>query len=190
MDSEKILPEIVKRRAFRAFSAKQVDREIVERIMEAARRAPSCANKQPARFLVCLEGEALLSGRKALSGGNYWAKEAAFLVFAVTKNDLDCQLPDGREYAQFDTGLAVENMLLQAVHEGLIGHPMAGFSPEILKKEFSIPDGYEPIAAVAFGYPGEGNYLNDKHRELEQAPQVRKPFEETIFLNKWVGNAT
>jgi glutaredoxin-dependent peroxiredoxin len=157
----------------------------VERIMEAARRAPSCANKQPARFIVCFSDEAREKGNRALTGGNYWATHAAFLVFAVTRDELDCRIADGRAYAQFDTGLAVENMLLQAVHEGMIGHPMAGFTPETVRKEFGVPEDYSPTAAIAFGYPGDGDYLNEKHREAEGMEQVRLPFEKTIFMDGW-----
>ncbi|NQT59042.1 MAG: nitroreductase family protein [Bacteroidetes bacterium] len=180
-----IVPEIIKRRAFRAFSTEKVDNKIIERIMEAARLTPSCGNKQPWRFLVLTEESALQKGFKALSGGNYWAKHSAFLVFGITKRDLDCQMPDGRGYAHFDTGMAVENMMLQAVREGLIAHPMAGYNPSAVVEEFGIPEGYEVVVVVAFGYPGEGEYLGEKHKALENAPQTRKKYEEVITFNEW-----
>jgi len=181
----KIVPEISKRRAFRAFSTEKVDEKSIERIMEAARLTPSCGNKQPWRFLVLTDESALQKGFKALSGGNYWAKHCAFLVFGITKKDLDCQMPDGREYAHFDTGMAVENMMLQAVREGLIAHPMAGYNPSTVVEEFAVPEGYEVIVALAFGYPGEGEYLGEKHKALENTPQIRKKYEEVVAMNEW-----
>lgn len=180
-----IMKPIRERRAFRGFSQEKVSEEMLIRILEAARLAPSCMNKQPWRFLVLSEPEALEKGQKALSGGNYWAAHAPILIYAITKRDLDCAPKDGRAYAEFDTGLAVQNLLLQAVSEGLIAHPMAGFSPETLREAFAIPEEYTVLTAIALGHPGDGSYLNDKHRELESAPQTRKPYEEHIFMNAW-----
>jgi nitroreductase len=183
--SKDIVSEIITRRALRAFSTENVDQETIKRIMEAARLAPSCGNKQPWRFLVLSEESALKKGFKALSGGNYWAKHSAFLVFGITKRDLDCQMPDGREYALFDTGMAVENMMLQAVREGLTAHPMAGYNPSTVVEEFGLPEGYEVVVAIAFGYPGDGDYLGDKHKALENEPQIRKKYDEVITMNEW-----
>lgn len=185
MNETGLLPAIEERRAYRGYSDKPVPSETVERILEAARRAPSCANKQPARFLVLTEPEALEAGRACLTEGNYWAAHAPILVFTVTKNDLDCQLSHDRRYAQFDTGLAVENLLLQAVHEGLVAHPMAGFLPDKVHELFSISEEFDVVTAIAIGFPGEGAYLNEKHKELERSPQRRKPLEETVFMNSF-----
>ncbi len=181
----KELKEITERRSRRGFSAEAVARDVVERIVDAGRRAPSCANKQPVRFLVLTEPASLEKGHKALSRGNYWAEHGTFLVYILTNRSLSCNLPDGRNYAWFDAGLAVENMLLQAVHEGLIGHPMAGFTPQVVHDEFDIPDEYEVVTAIAFGYPGNGEYLNEHHAAGEISEQVRKPREETVFENSW-----
>lgn len=181
----KILSEIKKRRAFRAFSTEKVEKDTILRILEAASLAPSCANMQPWRFLVLTEESALQKGFKTLASRNYWATHCAFLIFVVTRKDLDCQLPDGREYALFDTGLAVGNMMLQAVHEGLTAHPMAGFTPAAVIEEFGIPDEYEVVISVSFGFPGDGSYLSDEHKKREQTPQTRKSLEEISSMNGW-----
>lgn len=186
---KRIMTEIAARRAFRGFSTRPVEQDVLERIIEAATLAPSCMNKQPWRFIVLSQEqpERLAAGFAALSGGNYWAHHAGALIFALTRADLDCQPADGRAYAPFDTGLAVGNMLLQAVHEGLIGHPMAGFSPDAVREAFPVAEGYTVMVAVAFGYPAESeeelSYLNEKHREAERAPRVRKPLEEVVFTD-------
>lgn len=185
MNEPGIMPAIINRRAYRGYSDTTVPADTVERILEAARLAPSCANKQPARFLPLTEPEALEAGRACLSEGNYWAAHAPVLVFAVTKNDLDCQLSHDRRYAQFDTGLAVENLLLQTVYEGLVAHPMAGFLPDKVHELFSISEEFDVVTAIAIGFPGEGAYLNEKHKELESSVQKRKPLEETVLMNSF-----
>ncbi len=181
-----LLHEIELRRAKRALSEDKIPEETIKRIMTAATYAPSCFNNQPWRFIVIHEQEALEKARTALPGANYWAEKAPLLVLVVTKPDLDCQLKDDREYALFDAGLATENLILQAVKEGLIAHPIAGFKPLKLKEEFGIPEEYTPITVVVIGFPGDESHLNEKHLELEHSTRDRKPESEVIMYNTWV----
>ena len=99
--------------------------------------------------------------------------------------DLDAQLSDRRDYALFDSGLATENLQLQAVKEGLYVHPMAGFDPLKVKEAFQIPDEFIVITLVALGYPGESSHLSEKHQKAEQSPRARKPESEVICYNNW-----
>ena len=180
-----LLKEIEKRRANRAISDNKIPAEILTRIMTAATYAPSCFNSQSWRFLVLTDDAALAKGREALTEGNYWAKKAPVLVAVTTRIDLDCQLSDGRNYAFFDCGLATQNLLLQAVKEGLYAHPMAGFDPLIVKKSFDIPKEFTVITLVALGFPGSAAHLSDKHVAGEKSPRTRKPQQEVICYNAW-----
>jgi nitroreductase len=180
-----IIPEIKERRARRGYSDKPVDRETIERIFTAGTMAASCSNKQPWRFLVCTEGESLENAREALNGGNYWARVAPVLVVVTTRDDLDCRLSDDRNYAQFDTGMAVAGMLLQATREGLYAHPMAGFDPAVLRERFGIEPETRVIAMIAIGHPGDGKNLNEKHAESEVSERSRKELSEVLQWNSW-----
>ena len=180
-----IIPEIATRRARRAYSNNGIDRSTLERLFSAATLAPSCNNKQPWRFLICTDGDALDKAREALAGGNYWAKEAAALVVVTTRDAFDCQLPDGRNYAQFDTGMAVMGLLLQATREGLYAHPMAGFDPAVLRTQFDIEDETQIITMIAVGHPGSGTNLNEKHTESERSERQRKGLDEIVQWNEW-----
>lgn len=181
----KLLEQIVKRRAYRAFSPEPIDRQIQDTLLEAAVLAPSCANKQPWRFLVLNDAAALDKARKALTPGNYWAQKAPVLILALTKRDLDCALNDGRDYALFDTGMAVMNLQLQAVAEGLHVHPMAGFDPLMLKEEFGIGEEWTLITVIAVAKPGPDETLSDKHKEMEVSARDRKPVAEIASYNEW-----
>ena len=180
-----LLKEIDERRANRALSDEPVPPETLARIMTAATYAPSCFNNQPWRFLAMTESGALTKARNALSDANYWAQKAPVLVAVATKNDLDCQLSDGRDYAFFDCGLATQNLLLQAVKEGLFAHPMAGFDPLIVKEVFDIPDKYTVITLVALGFPGNDVHLSEKHIKAESSLRFRRPEREVICYNAW-----
>ncbi len=180
-----LLQEIEKRRANRALSEEKIPNETLARIMTAATYAPSCFNSQSWRYLVASDDGALAKMREALTEGNYWAQKAPVLIAVATKIDLDCQLSDGRDYAFFDCGLATQNLLLQAIKEGLYAHPMAGFDPLVVKKNFDIPEEFTVITLVAVGFPGSDAHLSEKHLKLETSPRSRKPEQEVICYNAW-----
>jgi nitroreductase len=94
-------------------------------------------------------------------------------------------LSDNRNYALFDTGLAVESMMLQAVHEGLYVHPMAGFKPEKVREISGVPEEYTVITVIAFGVPGNIEGLSDELQKREAAPRQRKPLDEVVFEGVW-----
>lgn len=182
---QELLKEIDVRRARRALSEKTVPEDSMNRILTAATYAPSCANKQPWRFVVIDKEPELSKVKESLAGGNYWAKKAPVVLLAATKEELDCRLSDQRDYALFDTGLAVMNLVLQATKEGLIAHPIAGFEPEPIKKDFGIPEDYTLITLVIIGYPGDDSHLSDKHKEQERDERSRKPLSEVVSSDKW-----
>jgi nitroreductase len=179
------IPEIEKRKSRRALGTKKIPSAVIERLMTAAVFAPSCFNNQPWRFVVVYEEPFLQNVKAALSAGNYWAKRAPLIIAVCTKTDLDCTPPDGREYALFDTGLAAENCMLQAVKEGLIAHPIAGFNQAEVKRTLSIPEAYTVIALIMVSYPGDPSHLNEKHRQTEDAERDRKPLDQVVMYNCW-----
>jgi nitroreductase len=179
------IPEIEKRKSRRALGTKKIPSAIIERLMTAAALAPSCFNNQPWRFVVVHEEPVLRKVKAALSAGNYWAKRVPLIIAVCTKRDLDCTPPDGREYALFDTGLAAENCMLQAVKEGLVAHAIAGFHQAEVKKTLSIPEEYTVIALLIVGYSGDPSILNEKHRQAEDAERDRKPPSQVIMYNGW-----
>jgi nitroreductase len=181
----KVMYEIDKRRAARAFSKEKVTDRQIERILVAGHLAPSCFNHQPWRFIVYKSEEDLEKIFTALSTKNSWAKRASFMVAAVTRLENDCNLSDQRGYAFFDTGLAVESMMLQAVHEGLYTHPMAGFDPIRVKEISRIPDDYTVITLIAFGVPGKIEDLSEDLQRREVASRERKPLDEVVFEGVW-----
>jgi nitroreductase len=76
---------------------------------------------------------------------------------------------------------------LQATALGLIVHQMAGFEVEKARTDFGIPVGYEPVAMIAVGYPGDPAELPDYLRMREVAPRERKPVTEFVSNGMWNG---
>ncbi|MCX6098800.1 MAG: nitroreductase family protein [Candidatus Bipolaricaulota bacterium] len=180
-----LLSSIESRRARRALSPEPVSREVLGTLLQAAHLAPSCNNSQPWRLIVVDEPEALAQVKEALSGGNYWAKQAPVIIAVASRQDLDCALGDRRDYFLFGCGMAVGNLMIQATELGLVAHPIAGYKPEVAKAALRIPEDYVLITLVIVGRPGDPATLSDKHREIEQGPRVRRPLETVVAWNRF-----
>jgi nitroreductase len=182
--------ELMRRRwSPRAFEeGRAVEREKIMAALEAARWAPSCFNDQPRHFLVFdgSDAQALERARGCLIEGNAWAKKAPALMLSVARETFEHNRKPNR-WAQHDTGLATENLLLQAVDLGLAAHPMAGYDADRARREFGIPEGFTPIAMIAIGYPYRGKLedLDEKHRARELGARERKSIGEIAFAGMW-----
>ncbi len=181
-----ILKEIYERRSSRKLKEEKISRETINTLIKAATLAPSCFNRQPWRFIAADDPETLGKVHEALTGANYWAGKSPAIIAVLTEISLGCSLSDRRDYALFDTGLAVMNIMLQAEKEGLIAHPMAGFDPFKIKEIFRVSDAYIVIALITLGVKGDSTeHLNEKHLLSETAPRDRKPIDEVLFYNRW-----
>lgn len=181
-----INPLIMNRRSPRAYSSSPVDDMILKKLFEAARWAPSCYNNQPWRFVYAHKGtpayEKLL--QTAVEFNQNWAKNAPVLMLSVAKMTFDFN-NEPNAHAWHDVGMAMQNLAIQATELGVIVHQMAGFDPKKAKQAFNIPDGFEPVALVAIGYPGAKESLPEDLRKMEDAPRVRKPIDEIAFEGSW-----
>lgn len=182
---KELLNEIETRRAYRAFSGERADDLQITRILQAGHLAASCFNNQPWRFVVYRSEEELAPLFPLLSKGNLWAQKSAFMVAVAAAYEDDCRLSEQRDYALFDTGMALENMLLQAVHEGMYAHPMAGFDPVGLREYSKIPEQMVIITLVAFGFPGDVQLLDERLQKAEASQRVRRPLDTVVHYGSW-----
>ncbi|TDV51123.1 nitroreductase family protein [Actinophytocola oryzae] len=162
----------------------KVTDEQLRAVLEAARWAPSNGNTQPARFLVGRRGDPvherlfdLLSKRN-----QGWAHPAAVLVLACAATENE----KGRvPMPEYGVGLAAENLVLQAVAEGLVAHQMGGFDKEGAKLVFSLPADVEPQVVIALGALGSPDLLDEERRAKELAPRRRLSLGEIAFGGEW-----
>jgi nitroreductase len=174
----------------RAFADRAVSPAELRRLFEAARWAASCANAQPWAFVYAHRANAAAFAvlLDCLNPGNQsWAQRAAVLIISAARRDFVSPGKPNRAnaHAFHDVGLAVGQLGLQATAMGLGIHQMAGFNRDKARVSLGIPEGHEPVTAIALGYPGDPAQLPDELRAREQAPRQRLPQAEFAFEGRW-----
>jgi nitroreductase len=178
---------IARRWSPRVFSPVSIDESKLRTLLEAARWAPSSNNEQPWRFMVAVRDDMAAFATMLdvlLPGNQLWAKDAAVLMISFASMTFARNGKPNR-HAFHDVGLATENLLLQATALGLWAHPMAGFDIEKARSTYGVPEGFEPVAALAIGVGGDPATLPEDRRQRELAPRVRKPQGEFVFSGTW-----
>ncbi|HUA92065.1 MAG TPA: nitroreductase family protein [Terracidiphilus sp.] len=181
-----VLPVIHERWSPRAFADRDVAREDLKRVFEAARWAPSSSNEQPWRYVVGTRGtETHQKIYESLVGFNQqWAGKAPVLILGVAKTTFS-RNNTPNAYALYDMGAATAFLVLQATALGLATHQMAGFDRDKARKLLEIPEGFEFGSVMALGYQGEPETLgNEELIKRETEPRQRKALSEFVFA-KW-----
>src|SRR5215472_6762107 len=148
---------IRKRWSPRAFADEPIPEDVLGSLFEAARWAPSSANEQPWAYIVATKEDKVnfdkvLGTLVEFNAG--WAKNAAALAIATAELAFAKTHSPNRS-AQYDTGAATALLSVEATARGVVVHQMAGFDAAKARQTFAIPEGWEPMAAIAIGYPGD-----------------------------------
>lgn len=183
---------VEQRRSPRAFDPDHgISDEALTHLLSATAMAPSSGNRQPWRFIVGRRGEDTFDViHGALAEGNrIWADSASALLVAMVDHGEDADAADGPDAGRaYDLGLAMGQLGLQAVHQGLITHQMGGFSKDLLRRDLQIPAHLYPMTVTAIGVAGDPTQLPDRLRQRELAPRVRKPLNEVVLGPNWDGS--
>ena len=182
------LHELIRARVSpRFFTPRPVDLRTLALLFEAARWAPSSFNEQPWGFIFAIREDRENFDRIfdcLVPGNQTWAHSAAVLMVSVARLTFTNN-PRPNRHAIHDVGLASATMILQATALGLGVHMMSGFDMAKTRTSLAIPDGYEPVAAMALGYPESHANMPEKIRERALAPRSRKRLAEFVFNGAW-----
>lgn len=152
-----ILEAIKGRRSIRAFRSKDVPEEIVEKLVDAARYAPSAGNIQPWEFIVVRKPE-IRRGLAEAALAQTFIEEAS-VVIVVCANENRSLMGYGTRgktlYCIQDTAAAIQNILLTAYSLGLGTCWVGAFREDEAREVLKIPQGIRPVAMVPIGYPAE-----------------------------------
>jgi nitroreductase len=170
-----------------SFANRAVSDEDLRSLFEAARWAPSSNNEQPWSYVIAKREDADEFGRLLsclVEFNQVWAKAASVLALSFSRLNF-ARNNEPNSAAIHDLGLAAGNLVLEATTRGLSVHQMAGILPDKARELYSVPEGYEPMTAIAIGYAGDPTELPEKLRARDGARRPRKPLKEFIFGGKW-----
>lgn len=143
-----ILDLAKKRYTVRNYNSKKVDAEKLRVILEAAHAAPTAANLQPVRLLVVQEAEGL---QKLSKTANVYGAPCAVIVCADHSRAWVRPF-DQKNTCDIDASILTDHMMLAATELGLGTTWICYFKPDVLAREFHLPDTLEPVNILAIGY--------------------------------------
>lgn len=178
-----INPLFIERWSSRAYDKRPIPHEELMSLFEAARWSPSAWNAQPWRFIVGTTEADYTKFEQVIFERNWeWAKDASALVLLYSYTKLENG--DRNHFNGFDSGAAAMALALEAEHQGLKVHHMAGIDRDKAREVFAIPADYDIHCAISIGYQGDKAKLAPMFQEREM-PNARRSVDTFVtFLSK------
>jgi nitroreductase len=183
---------IVARRTVRNFKSDPVPDDILKKLVNAGRLAPTGANRQPFKFLVVTDPAARDAVYQVLKWAAYIApagdpppgnEPTAYVILLRDENV-------GAGSNQYDAGFIAENICIAAVGFDLASCVLLSFDPKKVAEYFKLPDYLIPQMVIALGYPNEFPTIVDrsdtvKYWRDENGQHIvpKKPLAEVMFFN-------
>lgn len=163
--------ELIKKRySERKYEDKKVEKEKLLKILEAGRVAPTGANTQPQRIIVVQEKESM---DKLSKCANLYGASLAIIVCGDHTKSWKRPF-DGKDIMEIDVTIVTDHMMLQATELGLASVWICYFDSAVLREEFNLPEGVEPVNILAIGYSGGEAASPNRH------DKARKPLQATV----------
>lgn len=174
----------------RAFNpTKVVENYKIIAMCEAARWAPSCGGDEPWRFIIFNKHIDESSWNKAFEmldeGNQIWVKNAPVIIAGICDTKWSMKRESSNDWCSHDLGAASQNLHLEAVNQGLITHPMAGFNKNKFRHDLQIPEDFDILTMIAVGYPGDLELLDEFNQKRELAERKRKSLTDLFFFGEW-----
>ena len=163
---------IAKRYSVRAYKPDPVEDDKLRQVLEAARLAPTAANRQSFQLIVIRT-----AGKQAELKRLYqreWFLQAPLIICVCALPSQAWARRDGKNYADVDATIAMDHLILAATNLGLGTCWVAAFDPQAAREILQLPEGVEPIAFTPLGYPADR--LGQKER---------KPLSELVRYEHW-----
>ena len=162
------------RRNVRTYSEEAIAPEDLDRILEAARRAPSAGNQQAWDFIVSTDREQLARLTRVGPAAGHVAGSAATIALVAPRSD-DPQL---RDLVQFDLGQATLSIMLAAADLGIGSAHAGAHDQELARRLLGVPEDRFCAVLVTLGVPA------DRPLTPIQRPN-RRPFSDVVHRGHW-----
>lgn len=159
--------DLVKARySVRKYKDKDVDKKILEGILETMRHAPSAVNFQPVKFIVVTDPK--MKEKVAETYPLDWIKSAPVLIVACGDKSQSWVRDDGKDYCDVDVAISVDHLTLAAASEGLGTCWVCAFDKEACVSVLDLSENIEPIALIPMGYPEDLPIREKKRKSLDE----------------------
>ena len=160
----------------RKYQDKPIEKEVMTKVLEAGRVAPSAKNNQPWRFVV-IDDKDLLAKIKSCYQRE-WIQSAPCVIAVCGNHMQSWRRADGKDHCDIDISIAIDHMTLAATDNGLGTCWVCKFDSMKAAEILHLPDGVEAIALLPIGYPADKTN-HERHNTL------RKPLNEVVSWNKF-----
>jgi len=169
-----VLEVVKKRQSIRKYKEDPIPEDVLHRVMEAARLAPSGKNLQPWKFII-VKDQGLKEKLAEAAFGQYFMAKAPLIIVACGFPD-ECYAHMGRYMKSWpiDVTIALEHLILQAQEENLGTCWIGAFEEKQVKPILNVPDEVRVLALTPLGYPDE-----------EPVFRGRKSLEEIVSYDKF-----
>jgi nitroreductase len=161
-----------KRYSVRSYTSDPVEREKLDRILEAARLAPTAVNIQPFQLLVIStanrQSELLRIYHKK------WFVQPPIVICGCGIPEKNWVRKDGKNYNDVDVAIVMDHLILAATAAGLGTCWIGAFDPAAAKEVLGLPNGVEPVAFTPLGYAAD-----------RPPAKKRKPLSELVRYDRW-----
>jgi len=165
---------ITKRYSVRSYRSDPLEDKILHQILEAARIAPSAANRQPLQVIVIHT-----AGREAeikrIYGREWFLKAPLLIAVCGILGEAWIRPSDQKCYVDVDAAILMDHLTLAAADLGLGTCWTAAFDPLAAREGLGLPEGVEPIVFTPLGYPADA----------EPWPKRRKEMAELVRYEHW-----
>ncbi|MCX6373917.1 MAG: nitroreductase family protein [Actinobacteria bacterium] len=167
-----VFEAIGSRYSVRGYKPDPVSEELLGRVLEAARQAPTAANRQPFRIIVIhTEGR---EEELARVYGRAWLLQAPLVLAVIAVPGEAWRRMDDKPYAEVDATIAMDHLVLAATALGLGTCWIAAFDPAAVREVLALPEDVEPIALTPLGYP-----------DRDRTTTGRRPLDELVKYERW-----
>ena len=164
---------IARRYSVRAYRSDPVEDVNLQAVLEAARLAPTAANRQPFQLIVLHT-----AGREEEIGKIYrreWFVQAPMVIAVCAISSLAWVRESDRFNARMiDAAIVADHLILAAANQGLGTCWIAAFNVDAARSILQLPDEVEPVIFTPLGYPAD-----------QPGPKIRKPLDDLVRYERW-----
>jgi len=161
------------RYSVRAYKPDPIEPDKLQQVLEAARLAPTAANKQPFRIIV-IHTKGREAELRRIYNKDWFVQAPLVLCACAVMSEAWVRKYDLKNYADVDVAIAVDHLILAAHNLGLGTCWIAAFDPAPTREILKLPDGVEPVIFTPLGYPAD-----------QLGPKKRRDLAELVRYETW-----